>query len=83
MQCHPHDSICGCSIDQVHEEMRPRFDQVGQVGEAITQQSLAILANAADTRFPPSSSNGILPLEVGSQQSKGAQRKRNLILTKG
>ena len=61
MQCHPHDSICGCSVDQVHEEMRPRFDQVGQVGEAITQQSLAILANAADTRFPPSSSNGILP----------------------
>ena len=28
MKCHPHDSICGCSIDEVHAEMRPRFDQV-------------------------------------------------------
>jgi len=23
---HPHDSICGCSIDQVHREMMTRFD---------------------------------------------------------
>ena len=22
---HPHDSICGCSVDQTHEEMRARF----------------------------------------------------------
>ena len=41
MENHPHDSICGCSIDQVHEEMRPRFDQVEQIGEEITRQSLA------------------------------------------
>ena len=24
---HPHDSICGCSIDQVHKDMMYRFDQ--------------------------------------------------------
>ncbi len=24
---HPHDSICGCSIDQVHQDMMFRFDQ--------------------------------------------------------
>jgi mannosylglycerate hydrolase len=50
MENHPHDSICGCSIDQVHEEMRPRFDQVEQIGEEITRQSLDTLAAAADTR---------------------------------
>ncbi len=49
MQCHPHDSICGCSIDQVHEEMRPRFDQVDQMGEIITTQSLEALAQVIDT----------------------------------
>ncbi len=49
MQCHPHDSICGCSIDQVHDEMRPRFDQVEQIGEEITQQSLESLAKAVQT----------------------------------
>ena len=49
MECHPHDSICGCSIDQVHDEMRPRFDQVEQIGEAITQQSLITLAESMQT----------------------------------
>lgn len=52
MECHPHDSICGCSIDQVHAEMRPRFDQVEQIGEEITHQSLSALASRADTRPP-------------------------------
>jgi hypothetical protein len=53
MENHPHDSICGCSVDAVHEEMRPRFDQVEQIGEEITRQSLEALARAADTRLPP------------------------------
>jgi alpha-mannosidase len=53
MQCHPHDSICGCSIDQVADEMRPRFDQVEQIGEEITIQSLHLIAGAIDTlSFP-------------------------------
>ncbi len=47
--CHPHDSICGCSIDQVHEEMHSRFDQVEQIGEEIVRQSLTALASVVDT----------------------------------
>ena len=50
MENHPHDSICGCSIDQVHDEMKPRFDQVDQIGEEITRQALQALARAVDTR---------------------------------
>ena len=53
MECHPHDSICGCSIDQVHDEMRPRFDQVQQIGEEITKQSLETLAVSVDTTHAP------------------------------
>jgi len=49
MECHPHDSICGCSIDQVHEEMQVRFDQVEQIGEEITRQSLEALASSVNT----------------------------------
>ena len=52
MENHPHDSICGCSIDQVHEEMKPRFDQVDQIGEEITLQALQAIALAMDTRAP-------------------------------
>jgi mannosylglycerate hydrolase len=44
MENHPHDSICGCSIDEVHEEMKIRFNQVEQIGEEITNQSLESLA---------------------------------------
>jgi mannosylglycerate hydrolase len=52
MQCHPHDSICGCSIDPVHEEMRSRFDQVEQMAEEIVSQSLEGLAAAIQTEPP-------------------------------
>jgi alpha-mannosidase len=47
LQNHPHDSICGCSIDQAHEEMRPRFDQAQQVADLVSQESLAYLARQA------------------------------------
>jgi alpha-mannosidase len=50
MENHPHDSICGCSIDQVHEEMKARFDQVEQIGEEIVQQCLAQLVDSMDTK---------------------------------
>ncbi len=36
----PHDSICGCSVDQTHDEMRPRFDQCDQIGDDLTQQAM-------------------------------------------
>ena len=36
LQNHPHDSICGCSIDAVHDiDMRPRFDRVRVDGGAL------------------------------------------------
>ena len=45
---HPHDSICGCSIDAVHEDMRYRFAQCEQISEGTTQEALQLLvANVA------------------------------------
>ena len=36
LQNHPHDSICGCSIDDVHDiDMAPRFVRVRADGEAL------------------------------------------------
>ncbi len=34
---HPHDSICGCSIDAVHRQMLTRFEEIGQVGDSIVE----------------------------------------------
>jgi mannosylglycerate hydrolase len=50
MENHPHDSICGCSIDQVHKEMQPRFDQADQIGVEIAQQSLQAIAQVVNTQ---------------------------------
>ncbi len=50
MENHPHDSICGCSIDQVHDEMKPRFDQVDQIGEELTIQALQSIADKINTQ---------------------------------
>jgi alpha-mannosidase len=41
---HPHDSICGCSIDEVHEEMGPRFDAVEQTAEQCVRRLMLELA---------------------------------------
>ncbi|MFQ3548852.1 MAG: glycoside hydrolase family 38 C-terminal domain-containing protein [Armatimonadota bacterium] len=49
MQNHPHDSICGCSIDQVHKEMMPRFDQVEQVGKDLTERALKTICDNIKT----------------------------------
>ena len=36
LQNHPHDSICGCSIDAVHDiDMAPRFAEVRRSGERL------------------------------------------------
>ena len=45
LQNSPHDSICGCSIDQVHKDMIYRFDQVKQIGESLKSKALNELAN--------------------------------------
>ncbi len=49
LQNHPHDSICGCSVDQVHKEMAVRFDWVEQIGEQVTQASMSGLTALIDT----------------------------------
>ncbi|MBY9001430.1 MAG: hypothetical protein KGD64_10970, partial [Candidatus Heimdallarchaeota archaeon] len=36
---HPHDSICGCSIDQVHAEMKSRFYWAESLAEGTIQNS--------------------------------------------
>lgn len=46
---HAHDSICGCSIDQVHRDMMSRFDQARVLGEQLRAQAVgALTAGSAD-----------------------------------
>jgi len=43
---HPHDSICGCSIDAVHRDMATRFAQVRETGEHLASRTLEHLVPA-------------------------------------
>ncbi|MGT2656377.1 alpha-mannosidase [Streptococcus varani] len=53
LQNHPHDSICGCSVDSVHQEMMPRFEKAYEVGQFVAERALKQIADSLDTsRFP-------------------------------
>jgi alpha-mannosidase len=44
LQNHPHDSICGCSIDTVHEDMKYRFSQCRGIANRLTVEATTKLA---------------------------------------
>lgn len=44
---HPHDSMCGCSIDQVHADMLYRFDQSLGIASRLTHRAMKTIALAA------------------------------------
>ncbi len=56
IQNHPHDSICGCSIDQVHKDMEYRYDQTKQICDEI--KDAYIRKNTNDFVFAPDRENG-------------------------
>lgn len=43
---HPHDSICGCSVDAVHREMDARTSQARGLGDELTSRILRTFAPA-------------------------------------
>lgn len=49
---HPHDSICGCSIDQVHRDMQYRFDQAEWIADGVVRRALAAYGKASEKLGP-------------------------------
>jgi len=39
---HPHDSICGCSCDEVHRDMLVRYEQLGRTLDFVEREALGI-----------------------------------------
>ena len=64
LQNQPHDSICGCSIDQVHREMCTRYDGVEQIGEQLIARSLQSLLDHVETSLPADAPPRTVPLVV-------------------
>ncbi|UPU40047.1 hypothetical protein MX850_05115 [Erysipelothrix sp. Poltava] len=56
MQNHPHDSICGCSVDAVHRQMMTRFENAEEVGIYVRDLALDHLEKRIDTSMFPENS---------------------------
>jgi alpha-mannosidase len=69
LQNHPHDSICGCSIDAVHEENMTRFARAGQVADAVVESALDAIADSVE----PAAPGAIRAVVVNPDASERAQ----------
>jgi len=49
LQNHPHDSICGCSVDDVHSEMVTRFKKVLHAGGEVLKEETSVFASTLNT----------------------------------
>ncbi|MBE5766120.1 MAG: hypothetical protein E7335_02930 [Clostridiales bacterium] len=58
--CHPHDSICGCSLDEVHADMLARMDDILRTGDYLRDEAIRILANSLEAGGP----EGSVPIMV-------------------
>ena len=60
IQNHPHDSICGCSIPEVHKDNVYRFRQSLQVAESSIKDSLRTLCDQIDTQGMPGQDGAVV-----------------------
>ncbi len=61
LENHPHDSMCGCSVDQVHRDMLFRFDQSLGISSRVAGTALDALSRAA---MPEDIPDGALSLTL-------------------
>ncbi|AZN39839.1 alpha-mannosidase [Paenibacillus albus] len=72
MQNHPHDSICGCSVDEVYHEMKTRFEKSKGVAASVIADSAAHLSEQVDTSGFASISAAAAPFVVYSTSGYSA-----------
>ncbi|MFQ3660869.1 MAG: glycosyl hydrolase-related protein [Chloroflexaceae bacterium] len=53
IQNHPHDDICGCSVDPVHREMLTRFAEVEQIATTVARNCFRAIAERIDRTAHP------------------------------
>ena len=48
LQNHPHDTVCGCSVDAVHREQATRFEKLAALADGVEAFAWATLAPGAE-----------------------------------
>ncbi|MDR2833625.1 MAG: alpha-mannosidase [Streptococcaceae bacterium] len=49
LQNHPHDSICGCSVDEVHQEMMIRYKKAQEVAKFVRDEATRRISEEINT----------------------------------
>ena len=95
VQNHPHDSICGCGIDQVNREVVSRFEKSMQLGGYLTGQAGTYLSDQiqapglcdAEAAFAVFNSSGwpgsqVISVMLGVDRVYGTRDARPAVLNK-
>jgi len=77
---HPHDSICGCSIDEVHREMVPRFAGVIETAEQLLRRSMERLVHSF-ARHPDGDSETVVAVANPLPERRTEVVERLVVLT--
>lgn len=78
MQNHPHDSICGCSRDEVHKHMEDSFERLGEFAKDMFERGMTelcyhteIMQKAPDSKYyvnvvntTNNTMSGVIPVEL-------------------
>ena len=60
IQNHPHDSICGCSIDAVHQDMLYRFHQCQGIADRLTTEAARRMAACIEGQVGPNEVRAVI-----------------------
>lgn len=59
-----HDSICGCSVDEIHYVMKPRYIEIRQIADGIADDLLSRPRNGVKLRRAPEGKFGRYKIDV-------------------
>jgi len=74
LQNHPHDSICGCSINQVHKDMMARFDASDDIARNLILKGLQNTVRGINGSLLPVSEKAVVLFNPSIQARSGSLR---------
>jgi len=87
LESHPHDSVCGCSVDAVHAEIDTRLARVAQLASAHLEQITRALAARLGSAATPASKAAKRPRSEaqpsGVERAVAAQQGREAAAQRG
>ncbi|REE77702.1 mannosylglycerate hydrolase [Paenibacillus taihuensis] len=71
LQNHPHDSICGCSIDEVHDQNETRFEWSSEISTQLAYEAMHGISAQINTEGLDESAVPIHVFHTGLQDGEG------------